>query len=230
MQGKHLKKGLCLLLALALFLPLMAAAERFDLSKIREEPKIFTIDVDAEKDVAFIESTLSVKERSFVHEFESGVRYSSTMFDMLVHNYFETDSYPVFRLWISYCADDFLYINSVTFELNGVKYTFSGVSDSEWRTTYDDGGIMEKMLIKFDMENLDFLVALDEAAETVDNEIARMDELNITLTLHGTKDVTVKLGKGFWTDFLLLEAGMSNSGGLTVENMKKVNGTDLWVH
>ena len=230
MQGKHLKKGLCLLLALALFLPMMAAAERFDLSKIREEPKIFTIDVDAENDIAFIETTLSVKERSFVHEFESDVRYSSTMFDMLVRNYFETDSYPVFRLWINYCADDFLYINSVTFELDGVKYTFSGVSDSEWRTTYDDGGIMEKMLIKFDMENLDFLVALDEAAETVDNEIARMDELNITLTLHGTKDVTVKLGKGFWTDFLLLEAGLSNAGGLTVENMKKVNGTDLWVH
>lgn len=230
MQGKHLKKGLCLLLALALFLPMMAAAERFDLSKIRENPNIFTIDVDAENDVAFIETTLSARKLSFVHEFESATRYSCTMFDILVHNYFETDSYPVFRLWISYCADDFLYINSVTFELNGVKYTFSGIADSEWRTTYDDGGIMEKMLIKFDMENLDFLVALDEAAETVDNEIARMDELNITLTLHGTKDVTVKLGKGFWTDFLLLEAGLSNVGGLTVENMKKVNGTDLWVH
>ena len=232
MQGKYLKKGLCLLLALALFLPVMAGAERLDLSKIRENPNIFTIDVDAENDIAFISSTLTLMtgERFFVNEFEGDARYSTTWFDMLVHNYFETNSYPVFRLWISYCADDFLYINSVTFELNGVKYTFSGVSDSEWRTTYDDGGIMEKMLIKFDMENLDFLVALDEAAETVDNEIARMDELNITLTLHGTKDVTVKLGKGFWTDFLLLEAGLSNSGGLTVENMKKVNGTDLWVH
>lgn len=230
MQGKYLKKGLCLLLALALFLPMMAAAERLDLSKIREAPELFTIDVDAEYDVAFIETTLSVKERSFVHEFESDVRYSSTMFDVLVRNYFETDSYPVFRLWINYCADDFLYINSVTFELNGVKYTFTGVSDSEWRTTYDDGGIGERLLIKFDYDNLGFLADLESATNGIDKNPDRVDDLNITLTLHGIKDVTVQLGEGFWTDFVAMRSGWISTGGVTVENLNKVDGTDLWVH
>ena len=230
MNMKHMKKALCLTLVLALCLPLAAAAEGFDLSPVQALTDYFTIDVDTEANAAFVETQLTAADRSFVHEFENDIYYSSTQFDLLAVHYNEPDCYPVFRLWIDYWAYDFLKIDSVTFELDGVKYTFSGVSKDEWRTSHGSEGINESLLIKFGMENIAFPAALEHAMNSIDNDLDRVGELNITLTLHGTTDVTVRLGDGFWVDFAAMKLAWSLSGGMTTEYLRKANSTEMTQH
>ena len=208
-----------------------AAAEDFDMATFREDPDVFVIDVDAEEDLAFITTDTTVKDRSFTHENESDVRYSSTQFDILVLDYFKADQVPILRLWITYCADEFLYINSVTFEVGGVKYTFSGVADPEWLHTFDDG-IVERVLIKLGDDNLEFLAALENEIDTL-GDVDSLDAfatLDITMTLHGTKDVTVKPGKGFWVDFALIKTGFIRAGGLNEKYLSQADCTPMTIH
>lgn len=219
------------LMPVMLFSVSAAAAEGFDMATFRENPTVFVIDVDAEEDLAFITTDTTVKDRSFTHENESDVRYSSTQFDILVLDYFKADQVPILRLWITYCADEFLYINSVTFEVGGVKYTFSGVADPEWLHTFDDG-IVEQVLIRLGDDNLEFPVALEKEIKSLGayDSLDAFATLDITMTLHGTKDVTVKLGKGFWIDYALINMGFIRSGGLNEKYMSQVDCTPMTIH
>lgn len=106
------------------------------------------MDVDVENDVAFIESALGASGRAYVHKYDSSTRYSTTQFDILVLEYLQTSAYPIFRLWINYCADDaYMNITSVSFYVEDQKYTFSGIADAE-RYTHDENGYVERLLIK----------------------------------------------------------------------------------
>ena len=219
------------LMLVMLFSVSAAAAEGFDMATFRENPTVFVIDVDAEEDLAYITTNTTVKDRSFTHENESDVRYSSTQFDILVLDYFNAEQLPIQRLWITYSADEFLYINSVTFEVGGVKYTFSGVADPEWLHTFDDG-IVEQVLIKLGDDNLEFLAALESETDTLGyiDSLDAFATLDITMTLHGTKDVTVKLGKGFWVDFALISTGFIRAGGLNEKYMSQADCTPMKIH
>lgn len=207
-------KKLALFLALVMlftFTGSALAANDFDLSYVRENSQQFTIDVDVENNVAFVETVMTSKDRSFVHKYESSTRYSTTQFDMLVLDYLDSDAYPVLRLWITYCSDEsYLNITSATFTLGDKKYTFSEIADSQWYTK-DENGYVEKVLIRFNMENVDFLVAMEQI---MPDDFADLETLKIPLTLHGRENITVELDYGFTVDFLLMKKAFIECNGI----------------
>ncbi len=199
----------------------VSSAAVLDLSSIRENSELFSIDVDTESDVAFIESQMSAQLRSFVHKYESSYRYSNTLFDILVVDYLKTDAYPIMRLWIIYCADDaYLNINSVSFIVDGKKYTFSGIADADWYE-HDDNGYVEKVLLKFGMENLSFLAALERVFSDVKDgsgAFQAAQNASCRMILHGREDIEVELGAGFFTDYLIMHMGFTSIDGLSYLN------------
>ena len=143
-----MKKIFSFIFALALLCTCASSlADGYDLAYVKDNASIFSIDEDTERGVAFVESSLSASERSFVHKYESDHRYSSTRFDILVVNYGQSDAYPVPRLWVIYCADEYLNYDSVTITLEGKDYTFTGISDPDW-CSKDEKGVIETVLIK----------------------------------------------------------------------------------
>ena len=97
-----MKKFFSFFLAMALLCSCASSlADGYDVSYVKDHSNVFTIDVDEDSGIAFVESTLSTKDCSFVHKYESDYRYSSTMFDVLVVNYEKSTAYPVPRLWIT---------------------------------------------------------------------------------------------------------------------------------
>ncbi len=227
-----MKKLLSLFLALALLASCSSSfAAGYDLTYVEENDSVFTIDVDSDRGVAFIESTLSASDRSFTHKYESDYRYSSTMFDILVINYGESDAYPVPRLWITYCADKYLYYDSVTFTVEGMDYTFTDIDDSEWRSK-DEKGVIEQVLIKFGTENLKFLAALEDLYEKYPTYNELMDEIDgpkIRMVLHGrNEDLKVTLRSGFMLDYaLIIQGAYINTDGL--DYIGEVNSSHMTV-
>ena len=100
-----MKRLLCAILCLCLLCAAAAAETGFDLSVIRQNDYL-EIDVDSEEEVAFVESTFSTKDLSFVHSRESEKLYSSTHMDILIIDYFSSGAYPVWRLWITVSTDE----------------------------------------------------------------------------------------------------------------------------
>ena len=227
-----MKKSFTLILALALLFSCASSlADGYDMSYIRENSTVFTIDVNDDSGVAFVESTLSVKDRSFVHRHESDHRYSSTKFDVLVINYGRSTAYPVPRLWITYCANEYIYYDSVTFTVNGRDYTFTGISDPDWRSE-DEKGVVEEALIKFGTQGVDFLFALKDYRGNFSSYAELMDERSgpkIKMILHGIdEDVNVTLGGGFLLDFTyIIEGAYLETDGLS--DIDKVIGTQMSV-
>ena len=204
----------------------------YDVSYVKDHSNVFTIDVDEDSGIAFVESTLSTKDCSFVHKYESDYRYSSTMFDVLVVNYEKSTAYPVPRLWITYCADEYLYYDSVTITLDGKDFTFSGISDPDWRTK-DEKGVIEKALIKFGSDSLAFLAAMENLYEKYPSLEELMDETGgpkVNMVLHGmNEDISVTLGSGFVLDFVLvIEGAYINTNGL--DYIEKVSSTTMTVN
>lgn len=220
-----MKKLVSLCLAIVCLLACMPVhAAEMDLSFVRENENIFTIDVDVENDVAFVESKLSVADRAFVHQYDSSTRYSSTQFDVLVLDYLKSSAYPIYRLWITYCADDaYLNITSVSFIIGDQKYTFSDIADADWYT-HDDKGYREQVLIKFDEDTLKFLAALEDLTPTSFDDF---EGYKLKMILHGREDVEVELGRGFGLDFFCTSKALINIGGL--DFLEKCNGSTLKV-
>lgn len=208
-------RKLSFILALVLMLSCFscAFAAEFDMSIVRENTDLYKVSVDNEEDVAFITTNLAVSARAFTHKYESTYRYSSTKFDTLVIDYLKTSARPVFRLWVTYCADDsFLNINGISFLVDGKKYTFSDVADPDWYTQ-DEKGYAEEMLIKFDMDNIDFLVALEDYMPE-ELSLEALKAAPVTMILHGREDVTVQLEDGFWLDFIAMKRVLTKTGAI----------------
>ncbi len=220
-----------LMTAVLLFAAMPALAdEKLDLSVFRDNPTLYTIDVNTEDDVAFVESALSAKDRSFVHKYESENRYNTTKFDILVVDYLQSDPYPIFRLWISYCSDDsYMNINTASIIFNGKKYTFSGIADKDWYY-HDEKGYREDVLIKFGMDNVEFLTDLEKALGD-DSDASAMikaaETMKAKLILHGRENIEAELGEGFFLDFLLIKAGFMRCNG--VQYLEKANATEMKV-
>jgi len=205
-----------------------ALAATIDLSPIEAESNIYTIDVNEDGKAAFIESALSAKERSFVHKYESTYLYSTTKFDVLIANYNQSNNYPIFRLWITYCADNgYQNIDSATFVLGNKQYTFTEIDDPEWLQYDKEKGYIEEVLIRFNTENLDFLLALEEAIKGKSDSVEALDSVKIKLVLHGKEDIVVELGSGFWLDFMALKSAWLDVDG--VSYLEDIIGTDMSV-
>lgn len=202
-----------------------ACADIIDLSYVEDSP-LLTLDVEShgDMDVAFIESTLSVSARSFVHKYESETKYSHTFFDILITDYRDSSQEDsAHRLWIYYHADNgYQNIDSVTFNVAGTRYTFTGVS-SPSRCEYEDGVYEERLLIKFSVSNMSFLSALEQLIPTDGS----MPDADITMTLHGKEDITVELGSGFMLDFMGLRLAMLNTD--CANGLRTTTGTPMTV-
>lgn len=161
----------------------------------------------------------------FVHKYDSQTKYSFTQFDILVIDYLSpAKAYPVHRLWIYYSADNYhQYITAVTFNINGTKYTFSGVADAS-RYEVTDGVYQESLLIKFDWDNLDFLAALEKL---IPEDLDNLDSIKIPMTLHGVEDITVDLDGRFLLDFMFIRLAMLNTNSTNF--LDKADGTSLKV-
>ena len=222
-----MKKIFALLLAAVLLCSAMTvavAADDLDLSFVRNNKEVYTIDLNDKGTAAFIESQLSAKDRSFVHKYESSTRYSNTMFDVLIVDYDTDDAYPVFRLWISYYADDsYVNLHSASIILGDEKYTFSDIDDPDWRTK-DEDGYAEQLLIKFDEETLPFLAKLESM---LPDDADDLDDISIKMILHGDEDITVEIGRGFLMDFMFIKTAMININGL--QYLERAYGSDMSV-
>lgn len=218
-----MKKLFVLLTAcMLLVLPMSAAfAASLNLTYVQENSDIFTIDPNDTGDAVFVETVLTAEDRHFTHKYESDYYWSSTQFDVLGLGYGTNDAYPVWRLWIVYANDiSFQNIDSVTFVLGGMSYTFTDIDDPDWMTK-NDTSYLEEMLIKFGVDNLEFVVALEEYCNSLEN----VEDFTCTLILHGDEDITVTLGSGFALDFVLTKKAYLEMDGL--DTIDRVGSTPM---
>lgn len=228
-----MKKFLALLAACMLLVltTSSAFATTVDLSYVESNTDVFEVDPSSDGTAKFIETVLTSEERHFTHKYESDYYWSSTQFDVLVLGLDGDDQYPVWRCWIVFADDQrFRNIDSATFVLNGVSYTFSDIGDPEiWHSTRenDDGTItyLEEMLIKFGMNNVEFPAALEEYRRSLPEDFSGFE---CTLILHAAdEDITISLGQGFIWDFALtLEAYIQMAG---LETIERVVSTEMTV-
>ena len=228
-----MKKRLALALALVLAFSAGSsapAASALDLGPIRDNPALFTITESTTlPNVAYIETVMSTRERSFIHVHEASRLYSSTRFDILLLDYGISSAYPLLRLWINYCSDlGYLDISSVDIAFGGKKYTFSDVAVDGGKVN-DSDGYMERVLIKFGTRDLDFVLALLEPFREEGKKATDVAKsLTATMTLHGAKeDVTVELGYGFFIDFVLMTTAFTSING--TEYIDQVKSTPMTV-
>ncbi len=223
-----MKKIIAFLLACMLLVSMSSAmAEILDVSFLQEKD-IYEVDFNSAGTSCFIESSLSAEARSFTHKYESSALYSSTMFDVLITNYGTSNNKPVFRLWVTYCADKgFQNIDAITFIIGNKEYTFTDIEDPEWLVYDEEDGYMEDTLIRFGESGLEFLVALENFMEGHTDTFAELSELEIEMILHGDEDIHTTLGVGFLLDFVSVKDAYIDLGGL--DYLDEVIGSDLKV-
>lgn len=207
-----MKKVLSFLLSAILLVSLCAPAlaeSKFDFSYVRENSDTYEVSVDSDQDCAFVTTVLPVSLRSFSHDLESSVRYSSFESDILVNDYYGKTPHGVLRTWITYAADQDLGITSVSFFIGDKEYVFSGIGNQKWHHSFEDG-IVEQVLIIYDnsSEHMDFITAmLGIMPDTFD------DSVSVKMVLHGVQDVTATVGLGPLTDWLAMVTAFLNSNG-----------------
>ena len=190
-----MKKTASLLLSLCLLLSAASALADVDLTYVKENPDIF--EVYEGEGTCSISTTMTSGDLSFEHAHESEYYYSSTYFELWILDG-EDVIYPV--LSVNYCADDPLNITAVSFDVEGVRYTFQVEPDEP---TQFDNGISEDHLIFFGPENIAFLAALENIVDAYDNADDLMEN-RITAILHGDEDLTVTLSDAFLLDYYIV--------------------------
>lgn len=201
------------------------AAGGLDLSVISDYPDVYTLDVDEDQGVAFIESTLTTQERSFVHKYESARLYSYTQFDVLVVNPGTPDAYPLLRLWITYSSDNgYINFESATIVVGEKSYTFQELGDYY---QHSDGSYIQQGLIRFGSDNLDFLFDLEDLFEGMEDVVEATSGMTAKLILHGREDIEADLGQGFFLDYLLARSGFVDIGGVDYLNISAGNPMEI---
>ena len=224
-----MKKLTSFVLALIVLMmcPLMAMAEGFDRSVLTGEyfESVATLDPSEDGTAAFVESQLTAQNRSFTTPYEHDAYYNTTLWDMLVLDYDTSDPSPRLRMWVRYYGTQYANIEGISFELEGKTYTFTGVSDEARKQLIEDkGAYNERALIIFSVDNLEFLVALENYCESFES-VEEMDANPITMILHGDEDITVSLDSGFMVDFLIVSDLFIECGGL--DYLQDANGTAM---
>ncbi len=183
-----------------------------DYTYINDNQDLFTVTQNTDVGAVFIESRLSAQERAFIHKYESTTRFSSTKFDEVVLNYNTPSACLVLRLWITYCADnDYLNIDSATFNIAGKSYTFTNMTPS---LSQDDQGFVEQQMIMFGSNNLQFLADLEDLFDDAEDPTAAATTMRGQLVLHGKEDLTVDLGGGFFLDYLVMKSAFIEMNGI----------------
>ena len=208
-----MKKALILLLVIVLLIlncSISVADVDFDISEYLKEQDVLTVDVDTENDVAFIKTKIPVSDLAFAHKYESDYSYSFMQNDIIVLHYFSSSRFPAFRTWIYYTAEKPQYFYSVSFDFEGVRYTFSDVGDKDRVVLSNNNEYTEGLLITYGENNTDFYNAILKAgADYVPKKYTQQENSNtiapkMKMILHGLEDVEVDVPDAFWTDMLLL--------------------------
>lgn len=229
-----MKKVFCMLLVLAVFLGSCSAAfadgDEYTVKPYADYESLFTVDVNTEKDVAFVETTLEAKDCAFTHKYESSTTYSAIYNDILVLDYSKSSRYPLLRTWIIYAADKAQNIKSVTFELEGQSFTFTDISNED-RVEKSEKGYTEKLLIKHGKNNSDFWVKIMAAAisSLSTDEDKKTEAPKMKMILHGDEDIEADVPDKFWFDFGLLALPYISNDGAWIKYFTYTDGTPLEV-
>lgn len=209
-RRNNMKKLLSLFVACILLISACPAlADELDLSYVEANQDIYVLD-RTDDDYYFIDTVLSASDLHFEHRYESDAYWNYTFFDILCLDATSDEPCPIWRLWIRYASElAYQNIDSITFEINGKRFTFSDVSEPEWLQMRESTYI-EDMLIVFGEHTMDFIVELKKARKALND----IDDFSCTMTLHGDEDIVTTLGGNFLLDFILMDDAFMAMDGL----------------
>ena len=191
----------------------LADGEAFTVDPYKNYDTLFKIDVDTDAGCAFVETQESAENLAFHHSYDVDGAISIIYSDILVLDYYKSSRTPIFRTWICYAGDTPHYFQSVTFEFEGKKYTFSDIGDPEW-VEKKDYGYSEKLLIRYGKNNTEFFAAVLAAGLTyVADKSEDKKAPTMKMTLHGLKDIETEVPESFWLDFALLGVPFMGNDG-----------------
>ena len=207
-----MKKLLSVVLALALTLGVCASAMAdVDLSSVRNSD-IFYINVESSGN-AFVGSFIPYSWATFDHPNAVDGHASFAYSDIIVTDYYGTtgSQRAVWRWWLEYNAPYYLGITSVTFDLDGTYYTFSGVGGT---SQMEDNGsyVTENICLVFGSENMMFWLLFLFKCEALD-DITEIADWTMPVVLHGTRDVETEMnGYALLDLYLVGEAALQITG------------------
>ena len=210
-----------LLAFLFLCLGSTAHADAFPFDVVKNKPDFYTLDIDEENEMAFIESIFSASERSFNHRYESSHYYSTTKFDIVVLNCY-TQPLPIMRLWINYIADDYQDIKAVSFDIGKQRYTFTDIITDNSKQEIENGKV-EELLILFGYDASAFILALYDAL----GDDYDWDNFSVKMTLYGKEEVTTTLNDVFLLDCMNMTHLLNETGYYTIDYLSQVNQTPM---
>ena len=183
-------------------------------------PNVFTVEVDSDNDIAFIDTQMGNDVLSFSHKYENDY-YSVMRNDILVINQSSASRYPVLRTWITYRGTKALNFSSISFIIDDKEYVLTDVASAD-RNSQEDNNFEEILLIKYGYQNWDLFAALAATALSYygdwveDKETAVPD---IKVILHGTEDIEVNASGNFLLDLgvFVLSMYSADTLGMLVE-------------
>lgn len=199
-----MKKFFALFLAMVMLVAFAAPAfaQKADLSSVYASPNLFEVEmIDG---AAYVTTTLPMSNRSFEHKYESEYQYSGTEFLLLIMRYGESGEQGAYTLRIFYSTEQgYQNIDSVSFIVGGKEYRFNDVL--QVRQDFDGTTYTEMVAISFGLENMEFLVAMEEQVKIAEATGDRLEWFRanpIPIILHGKEDISSELGAGFYLDFM----------------------------
>ncbi|MBQ7454863.1 MAG: hypothetical protein IJS53_00350 [Clostridia bacterium] len=217
-----MKRIAAFILALTLLtgaLALTASAGELDYSYIEQYSDAFGIEVDDAGD-AFI--YLNYNYPTFRHEY-SPEQYSSLMYSDILVLYYYSDAIPVWRIWIETLSEVTLGITAVSFELDGVVYTFDMADSVVADTLY--GYDYEQCAIVMGAVNCEFWLNLMARLEEL-GSLDAFETVQIPVTLHGAAgDLTFDMPTDSLIFIYFMGEAMVNLGD--IDCMYAVNGSPL---
>lgn len=221
-----MKKLIALLTALLMLASCaMTALAELDRSVFTDETaeSLIVLEFNDAGTNAYIESRLERSALAFDHPNALPDEPSVAEFDMLILDYNTDEPFPALRLWVRYRGTEYLYIDGISFEVDGVTYRFDGVGDPS--RIYDENGkYAENALIVFGLDQSLFISALLGYMQQFGG-LDQMEDASIKMTLHGATDVTVTLNQAFLLDFLTVVNFHVTSGSM--DYMPAIEGTKM---
>ena len=199
-----------------------ASAGSLDLSMLKDS-KILSFDINNDGN-AFVKSACG--HQSFTHEGALEQYPSGVYSDIIIGDYYSADQVAFWRFWISYSAEKYMGITSVTLILDGNQYTFTNVGSKDRMHDYGTN-VRENPSIVFGKNNMAFWMKLLLKWEALEDKSEILDS-SMTMILHGpAKDLTVELSGVVLADLAYLgETYLSMAG---VDALLNEDGTEMTV-
>ena len=223
-----MKKLTALILALIMLLSCaVTAMAEFDRSVLTDETaqSLIVLEFDETNTNAYIESRLERSALAFDHPNAHPDEPSLVEFDMIVLDYHTDDPYPALRLWVRYRGTEYLYIDGISFEVDGLTYRFDVVGDPS--RIYDENGkYSENALVVFGLNQSLLISGLLGYMQQFDG-IDQLEGASVKMILHGATDVEVTLNQAFLLDFLTVANFYATSGSM--DYMVGIEGTAMTI-